>query len=75
MWTQRLLEAAGVAALTFFTGMAVYKGYSDIAKIGVYDAVYQPAIQAFINFFGALGIRAGMSTYAQSRQGGSGTGT
>jgi hypothetical protein len=61
MDTRKLYEAAGVAAMTFVSAMAIYKGFSEIT----FDAVYQPLIQALIAGGTALGLRNIPSKHGQ----------
>ena len=48
----RLLHAAGMAAATFLSGLAVYKGFSELS----WDAVYQPLVQSLLMGLATLGI-------------------
>lgn len=54
-WLRQLVQALLQWLIVFCTSMAVYKGLSEITKIGWGDALYQPIIQATL---AALGIKA-----------------
>ena len=51
-------EALGNAAVTFFTGLLIFKGWSEIAKLGVADAFWTPFLQAILVGLGSLGFQA-----------------
>lgn len=59
MDTRKLWEAAGNAAVTFITGLAVYKGVNEVVSVGIANAVWTPLLQAILVGLGALGFSAG----------------
>jgi hypothetical protein len=56
-WTRQLVEAAGNAAVTFVTGLLVFKGINEITQVGVWNAVWTPALQAVLVGLGSLGFQ------------------
>jgi len=56
---RKLYEAAGNAAVTFVTGLLVYKGVNEVVSVGVANAVWTPLLQAVLVGLGALGFSAG----------------
>jgi hypothetical protein len=51
---RKLYEALGAAGVTFVTGMAGYRSFSELTL----DALYTPLIQGLIVGLSALGFRA-----------------
>lgn len=55
---RQLLEALGNAAVTFVTGLLVYKGINEVMQVGVGNAVWTPLLQAVLVGLGSLGFQA-----------------
>lgn len=56
-WRRQLLEAAGNAAVTFITGLLVFKGVNEIQTVGVWNAIWTPMLQALLVGLGSLGFQ------------------
>jgi hypothetical protein len=54
----KFLEAAGNAAVTFVTGLLIFKGWSEVAKVGIADAFWLPFLQSILVGLGSLGFQA-----------------
>lgn len=55
IWNQ-FLQSVGQFLTVFFTGMLVYKNWSDVQAIGVMNAVYQPVLQGLLAALGIYGL-------------------
>jgi hypothetical protein len=54
MDSRKLYEALGSFAVTFISGLAVYKGFTELTV----DSIYQPVIQGLMVALGVLGFRS-----------------
>ena len=54
----KLWEALGNAAVTFVTGLLVFKGVNEILTVGVWNAIWTPILQAVLVGLGSLGFQA-----------------
>lgn len=57
MDTSKLLEALGNAAVTFVTGLLVYKGLNEVMSVGIGNAIWTPLLQALLVGLGSLGFQ------------------
>jgi hypothetical protein len=57
MDTSKLLEALGNAAVTFVTGLLVYKGVNEVLSVGIGNAIWTPLLQALLVGLGSLGFQ------------------
>lgn len=53
---RQIWQSIGQFLLTFVTGMLVFKGPSEIVKMGIADAIWQPGMQGILVALGVLGI-------------------
>ena len=52
----QVIQSVGQFLAIFITGMLVYKGWDDVVKVGILNAVYQPALQGVLGSLGIYGI-------------------
>lgn len=52
----QFVQSLGQFLIVFVSGMAIYKGWSDVVSAGVMNAIYQPVIQGLISALGIWGF-------------------
>lgn len=57
MEARKLWEALGNGAVTFVTGLLVFKGVNEITSLGVWNAIWTPLLQALLVALGSLGFQ------------------
>ena len=57
MDSRKVWEALGNGAVTFITGLLVYKGISELTTVGIGNAVWTPLLQALLVALGSLGFQ------------------
>ena len=50
------VQSIGQFLIVFFTGMAIYKGWTEVQAVGVLNAIYQPIVQGAISALGIYGF-------------------
>ncbi len=53
---KQLFQSVGQFLTVFVTGMLVYAGWSEITKVGVMNAIYQPLLQGVLAALGIWGL-------------------
>lgn len=53
---RQLLQSLGQFLIVFVSGMAIYKGWSEVVTVGIANAVYQPIIQGVLSVGAIWGL-------------------
>jgi len=54
---RQVWQSLGQFFIVFFSGMGVYKGWTEVVQMGIANAIYQPLIQGVL----AAGLILGIS--------------